>query len=58
MLKWMNWAGLGLLAFVLIFTKVVLAYLGMENTLQSVVMLVVPLMIVVIGIEWMTRRQK
>jgi len=57
-LKWVNWAVLGLLAFVLLFTKVVLANLGMENTLQSVVTLVVPLMLVAIGIEWMTRRQK
>ncbi len=54
-LKWLNWGVLGLLAFVLLFTKVILAYLGMENTLQSVVTLVAPLMLVVIGIEGLSR---
>jgi len=54
-LKWLNWVVLVLLAFVLIFTKDVVSYLGMENTLQSVLLLVVPLMIAAIGIEGLSR---
>ena len=57
-LKWVNWAVLVLLAFTLLFTRQVIEYLEMENTLQSVVMLVAPLMLVAIGIEFLSRRLK
>ena len=55
MLKWANWSVLVILAFTLLFTRVLVEWLGMENTLQSVLMIIVPLILVAVGIEWMTR---
>ena len=57
-LKWLNWAVLVLLAFVLLFTKVIVAWLGMENTLQSVLIIVLPLIVAAGAIEWMSRYLK
>lgn len=57
LLKWANWAVLVVLAFVLLFTKVIVEYLGMENTLESVLILILPLIIVAVGIEWMSRHR-
>jgi hypothetical protein len=57
-LKWLNWAVLALLAFVLLFTKLIVDALGMENTLTSVLILSAPLILVAAGIEWMNRRQR
>ncbi len=58
MLKWLNWAVLVLLAFVLLFTRQIVEWLEWENTLQSVLSLVLPLLIAAAGIEWLSRRQK
>ena len=57
LLKWAYWSVLVILAFTLLFTRTIVEYLGMENTLQSVVILVAPLMIAAVGIEWMTRHR-
>jgi len=54
-LRWMNWGVLGLLGFVLIFTRQVIDAFGMENTLQSVLSLVVPLGILAALIEVLNR---
>ncbi len=57
-LKWVNWAVLALLAFSLMFTKDIVSYLGMENTLQSVLIVILPLVFLAVGIELITRRLK
>ena len=56
-LKLVNWGVLVILAFTLLFTRQIVEWLGMENTLQSVLILVVPVMLVAVGIEWMSRHK-
>ena len=58
LLKGAGWVVLVLLAFTLVFTKDIVTYLGMENTLQSVLMVILPLIILAAGIELITRRLK
>ncbi len=57
-LKWVNWVALALLAFVLIFTRQVVEALGMDNTLENVMRVIAPLIILVVGIEWISRLPK
>ncbi len=58
LLKGANWLVLALLAFTLVFTKDIVNYLGMENTLQSVLIVILPLVVLAAGIELITRRLK
>lgn len=58
LMKWTNWAVLTVLAFCLLFTKTIVDWLEMENTLESVLVLIVPLIILAAVIEWMSRRMK
>ena len=58
LLKGAGWVVLALLAFTLVFTKDIVTYLGLENTLQSVLMVIMPLIILAAGIELITRRLK
>ena len=58
LLKGAGWLVLALLGFALVFTKDVVSYLGMENTLQSVLIVLLPLVALAIGIELITRRLK
>ena len=58
LLKGAGWFVLVLLAFTLVFTKDIVSYLGMENTLQSVLIVILPLVLLAAGIELITRRLK
>jgi uncharacterized membrane protein len=58
LLKWTGWLVLAVLAVVLMFTRLIIEWLGMENTLQSVLMITLPLVVVAAIIEWMTRHLK
>lgn len=58
LMKWTNWVVLTVLAFCLLFTKTIVDWLEMENTLESVLILIVPLIIVAAVIEWINRRMK
>ncbi|MCP4933973.1 MAG: hypothetical protein GY927_07135 [bacterium] len=58
LLKGAGWLVLALLAFTLVFTKDIVNYLGMENTLQSVLIVILPLVFLAAGIELITRRLK
>ena len=58
LLKGAGWFVLALLAFTLMFTQDVVTYLGMENTLQSVLIVILPLVFLAAGIELITRRLK
>ncbi len=58
LLKGANWLVLAILAFSLVFTKDIVSYLGMENTLQSVLIVILPLVFLAVGIELITRRLK
>ena len=58
LLRGAGWFVLAMLAFTLVFTKDVVSYFGMENTLQSVLIIIVPLVLLAVGIELITRRLK
>jgi len=54
-LRWANWLLLAALAFTLLFTKDITQFLGMEDGLQSLFVLIAPLAALVLGIELMSR---